>query len=119
MADHSDIVRRLFQDVARTKTGRHVTKQETVDFSVLSRSKRRRVTGHIMTCTKSRETFRKLQRICQEARLGWEGPEGERRLEAFRKRVLSSIRFWLLSRRASVKQRKGFRVVIPITRGRQ
>src|SRR3989344_9611944 len=116
MAKQGDITRHIFQDLARTKHGRHVTKQETVDFNVLSRSKRRRVAGHIMSCGRCRETFRKFQKICQEVGLVWEGPEGEKRLEAFRQRVLASIRFWLLGRRPAVKPHEGSRVVIPITR---
>ena len=119
MKKRSDVVRRILHDVAFIRPGQHVTVRETVDFGVLSRSRRRRITGHLLTCTKCRETFRKFQKVCQEVGLGWEGPEGEKRLEAFRQRVLASIRFWLLGRRPAVKPHEGSRVVIPITRRRK
>ena len=98
--------------IGRSDKAYHVTARETVDFNILSRNTRVRIMDHLASCIKCSTSFRWFLETSQ----AWEGEEGKKRLESFRKRLWLTLRFWLLGRRPAARPRQDSQVVIPITR---
>lgn len=92
--------------------GRHMNAPEVVDYDKLSPRTRKRVDEHLLECKKCHDRFARFQEVCK----AWEGPEGEKRLDDFAKRIRTALRFVRAGSRSPVKPRKGSCVVIPMTR---